>query len=168
MVLSREITDSYCVFVGKSNSFRGANGGLVPIFSVVCRQIVPRKGKFMAQLLSLDTFASDSGNLTVLEKIMPGPIKRVFYVYETDEMVHVGRRYANAWHAMVCLNGSCRIHTHDGFTENWFLLDDPQKCLLLEPKIWHRIDELTEGAFLVVYSNEYDDPPEYVLTDSSP
>lgn len=115
----------------------------------------------MAQLLFLDTFESDSGNLTVIEKIMPGSIKRVFYIYETDETLRIGRRYYRAWHAILCLNGSCRIHAQSGTQSTRFVLDDPRKCLLLEPEDWHQIEDLTGGAFLLVISNEYDDPADY-------
>jgi hypothetical protein len=34
----------------------------------------------MAKLLQLSTFESDAGDLTVFEKILPGDIKRVFYI----------------------------------------------------------------------------------------
>jgi hypothetical protein len=30
----------------------------------------------------LDTFSSDAGDLTVFEKILPGHIRRVFYIQE--------------------------------------------------------------------------------------
>ncbi|GAB3908343.1 FdtA/QdtA family cupin domain-containing protein [Larkinella knui] len=115
----------------------------------------------MAQLLYLDTFSSDSGNLTVIEKVLPGSIKRVFYIDEAEENRWVGRRYPKAWHAILCLNGQCRIGIQGSGTDNFFWLDDPKKCLLLEPEVWHRIDELTSGAFLLVISNEYDDPVEF-------
>jgi hypothetical protein len=117
----------------------------------------------MSQLFNLDTFAADSGNLTVIEKVMPGSIKRLFYIYEIDETLRVGHRYRTAWHAFICLNGSCRIYTHDGTSESYFMLDDPQKCLVIAPKDWHRIETLTEGAFLLVYSNEYDDPADVIV-----
>ncbi|WP_138989435.1 FdtA/QdtA family cupin domain-containing protein [Larkinella sp. C7] len=122
----------------------------------------------MAQLLFLDTFESDSGNLTVIEKIMPGSIKRVFYIYETEEMLQIGRRYHQAWHAILCLNGSCRIQAMSGSQSTRFVLDDPQKCLLLEPEDWHQIEELTSGAFLLVISNEYDDPADYGPANFNP
>lgn len=116
----------------------------------------------MAQLLHLDTFTAESGNLTVIEKILPGPIKQIFYVHEADEKWQIGRRHQTAWHALVCLRGNCRICSDDGVQEQYFELDDPQKCLLLEPKDWHLIEQFANGSLLLVISNQPHDPADYI------
>jgi hypothetical protein len=35
----------------------------------------------MAKLHQLKTFSSEKGNLTIFEKLIPGTIQRVFYIY---------------------------------------------------------------------------------------
>ncbi|GAB3315730.1 FdtA/QdtA family cupin domain-containing protein [Larkinella ripae] len=116
----------------------------------------------MARLLQLDTFSSDSGDLTVIEKILPGAIRRVYYVHEIREEQRVGRRHRQAWHVLVCLNGSCRIYCHDGIRERWYGLEKPQTCLVLEPRDWYFLDELAPGAILLVLSNEPSTPDDAV------
>ncbi|MGV3557956.1 sugar 3,4-ketoisomerase [Larkinella arboricola] len=116
----------------------------------------------MPQLLHLNTFTSDSGNLTVLENVMPGSIKRFFYIYDAEAAQRAGHRHRRAWHAMVCVNGSCRVYCHDGRDEQYVVLDHPQKCLVLEPRDWHSMDQFTRGAILLVLSNEYYDPTDYI------
>ena len=39
----------------------------------------------MAHLISLHTHIDKRGNLTVVEKVLPFDIKRVFYIYGVDD-----------------------------------------------------------------------------------
>ena len=39
----------------------------------------------MAQLIDLKTFTDNRGNLTVIEKVIPFDIKRIFYIYGVDD-----------------------------------------------------------------------------------
>ncbi|MCF0056694.1 FdtA/QdtA family cupin domain-containing protein [Dyadobacter sp. CY356] len=116
----------------------------------------------MPTLLQLDTFNSDSGNLTVFEKVMPGTIKRVFYIYGASEMSRGGHRHHTAWNALICLHGSCHIYNNDGILEEHYTLNSPTTCLILEPKDWHVMDSFSEDAILLVLSNEYYDRADYI------
>ncbi|GAB3262738.1 hypothetical protein GCM10027347_28650 [Larkinella harenae] len=118
----------------------------------------------MAQLFSLNTFASDSGYLTVIEKVMPGRIRRFFYNQEAEDRLRLGHRHHKAWHVIICLKGNTRIYTHNGRSETWFTLDTPQQCLILEPQDWHCLDELSAGALLLVLSNEPYDPADVIYS----
>ena len=53
----------------------------------------------MAKLLQLNTFESDAGDLTVFEKILPGEIKRVFYIRGREGHERGGHRHLNTWQA---------------------------------------------------------------------
>lgn len=116
----------------------------------------------MAKLITLETFSSDSGNLTVFEKILPGTIKRAFYIYGAENAVRAGHRHRQAWNALICLNGQCRVYVHDGEQETWHLLDDPEKCLILEPRDWHLMDNFSKETILLVLSNEFYDKADYI------
>jgi len=116
----------------------------------------------MAHLIELATFSSESGNLTVFEKIMPGPINRLFYIYGADNAVRAGHRHHKAWNALICLNGSCRVYVHDGNEETYFILNEPRQCLIIEPRDWHTMDSFTKEAILLVLSNELYDKADYI------
>lgn len=116
----------------------------------------------MPALLQLNTFPSDSGNLTVFEKIIPGPIKRAFYIYGASQMQRGGHRHHKSWNALICLSGSCRIYNNNGEVEEFFYLNDPSTCLILEPKDWHIMDRFSPDAILLVLSNEYYDQADYI------
>ena len=40
-----------------------------------------KKNRVMAKLVKLPTYNDNRGNLTVIEKILPFEIKRVYYIY---------------------------------------------------------------------------------------
>ena len=41
----------------------------------------------MAELIDLKTYTDQRGNLTVIEKVIPFDIKRIFYIYGVDDSV---------------------------------------------------------------------------------
>lgn len=116
----------------------------------------------MAHLLELNTFNSGAGNLTVFEKLIPGTIKRVFYIYGASDIKRGGHRHHKTWNALICLNGSCRVYSNNGQKEDYFMLEDPAQCLILEPEDWHIMDSFSESAILLVLSNEYYDQADYI------
>lgn len=117
----------------------------------------------MATLLELDSFKSESGDLTVLEKIFPTPIKRVFYICDVPSgSVRGGHRHHKTWQALVCLKGECRIFVDDGSSEDFYNLNSSNKCLILEPKDWHLMDMFSEGSILLVLANETYDKEDYI------
>ncbi|MEO1655671.1 MAG: FdtA/QdtA family cupin domain-containing protein, partial [Bacteroidota bacterium] len=93
----------------------------------------------MAQLINLKTFTDARGSLTVIEKVIPFAIKRIFYIYGVDDSERGGHRHQKTIQAAICLAGSCRVYCHSGRDESELLLDSPAKCLLLYPEDWHKM-----------------------------
>jgi tellurite resistance-related uncharacterized protein len=116
----------------------------------------------MAKLYELETFSSDRGNLTVFEKVLPGVIQRIFYIYQAGQDPRAGHRHHRAWNALICLKGSCRVYSDNGREEEMFRLADLRQCLVLEPEDWHTMDEFSEDAILLVVSNELYDKEDYI------
>ena len=118
----------------------------------------------MASLLNLKTLTDDRGNLTVIEKIIPFDIKRIFYIYGVDDSKRGGHKHKTTIQAAICLQGSCRIFCKTGELEEYFILDAPAKCLLLNPEDWHTMDQFTPDAILMVLASEYFDSNDYIFT----
>ncbi len=117
----------------------------------------------MASLLCLKTFIDKRGNLTVIEKVIPFDIKRIFYIYGVDDSVRGGHRHKKTIQAAVCLKGSCRIFNDNNITQEEFLLDSPDKCLLLMPEDWHKMYDFTPDAILMVLASEFFDENDYIF-----
>src|SRR5208283_3562581 len=111
----------------------------------------------MAKLINLKTFSDKRGNLTVIEKIIPFEIKRIFYIYGVDDSVRGGHRHHKTKQAAICLKGNCVVSNNDGNIKEDFYLDEPSKCLLIEPADWHNMHHFTEDAILMVLASEYFD-----------
>lgn len=116
----------------------------------------------MPKCIKLDTYPADSGNLTVFEKIIPGTIKRVFYIYGAGHIPRGGHRHKKTWNALICLHGHCKVHVNNGYEEGCYVLDDPSTCLILEPQDWHTMEAFSQEAILLVLSNEYYDKSDYI------
>ena len=117
----------------------------------------------MAQLIDLKTFTDKRGNLTVIEKVVPFDIKRIFYIYGVDESKRGGHRHKRTIQAAICIQGSCRIYNNNGKTEEYFELNRPDKCLLIQPEDWHTMDQFTPDAILMVLASEYFDANDYIF-----
>jgi dTDP-4-dehydrorhamnose 3,5-epimerase-like enzyme len=116
----------------------------------------------MAHIIDLKTFTDQRGNLTVIEKVIPFDIKRVFYIYGVDSSTRGGHRHHKTIQAAICIKGSCTIYNNDGEKEEVFELNQPNKCLILEPKDWHTMYNFTPDAILMVFASEYFDANDYI------
>ena len=116
----------------------------------------------MAKILKLTTHQTETGDLTVFEKHLPGGIKRVFYIQSAFNAIRGGHRHHKTYQALICVKGSCRVFSDDGVSQEYFILDKPELCLILEPKDWHIMDRFSEDAILLVISNEFYDKDDYI------
>ena len=117
----------------------------------------------MAKILDLKTFTDKRGNLTVIEKIFPFDIKRIFYIYGVDDSVRGGHRHKKTVQAAVCIQGSCRIFSDNNIVQNEFHLSVPSQCLLLNPEDWHYMDTFTSDCILMVFASEFYTPDDYIF-----
>jgi dTDP-4-dehydrorhamnose 3,5-epimerase-like enzyme len=116
----------------------------------------------MAHLINLKTFTDARGNLTVIEKVIPFEIKRLFYIYGVDDSIRGGHRHHQTIQAAISLRGSCVIENNDGEKKEEFVLDSPDKCLILEPKDWHQMHSFSKDAILMVLASEYFNEHDYI------
>jgi dTDP-4-dehydrorhamnose 3,5-epimerase-like enzyme len=116
----------------------------------------------VAQLINLKTFTDTRGNLTVIEKVIPFVIKRIFYIYGVDDSVRGGHRHHKTIQSAVCIQGSCMISINNGLEKQEFNLNAPHKCLILEPSDWHTMHNFSKDAILMVLASEYFDSSDYI------
>jgi hypothetical protein len=117
----------------------------------------------MAKIIDLKTFTDKRGNLTVIEKVIPFDIKRVFYIYGVDDSVRGKHRHHKTIQAAISIKGSCRIYTDNNIIQEEFILDKPSKCLILYPEDWHLMDQFTEDCILMVFASEYYNQEDYIF-----
>ena len=118
----------------------------------------------MAQLIKLKTHSDLRGSLTVIERVIPFLIKRVFFIYGVVDSVRGGHRHHLTEQAAICLRGRCRIHCDNGKDQADFLLDSPDKCLLIPHEDWHTMSDFTPDAILLVLASTEYDIQDYIFT----
>jgi hypothetical protein len=119
----------------------------------------------MAYLIKLKTHSDKRGNLTVIEKEIPFEIKRIFYIYGVDESKRGGHRHKATVQAAICINGKCTVTNNDGKERKEFILDHPNKCLILEAKDFHEMHSFSADAVLLVLASTSFDPSDYIWED---
>ena len=119
----------------------------------------------MAKIIDLQTFTDTRGNLTVVEKILPFDIKRVFYIYGVDDSVRGKHRHFKTIQAAISIQGSCIINSQSkdyGIIES-FELNTASKCLLIEPQDFHSMENFTKDCILMVFASEYYNKEDYIF-----
>jgi len=117
----------------------------------------------MAYLIDLKSFTDKRGNLTVIEKTIPFDIRRIFYIYGVDDSSRGGHRHKKTIQAAICIKGSCHIYNTNGSAREDFLLDRPDRCLILEPADWHNMAKFSPDAILMILASEYFDHNDYIF-----
>lgn len=120
----------------------------------------------MATLLTLTNIRDERGHLTVLdnmEELLPFPVKRIFYIHQAAG-VRGGHRHFCTQHAVICLTGSCQVTINDGNKEKTYVLDAPDKCLIIDVADWHTMHHFSEGAILLALASTVYNPADYIYT----
>ena len=105
------------------------------------------------------------GSLTFLEgkRDIPFPIRRVYWITETDANLHRGfHAHKLNCQLLFCPHGSIDILLDDGEKKDTVRLDDPGKGLILMPGLWREMVWNQSGSVLCVLASEYYDPAEYI------
>jgi len=117
----------------------------------------------MAHVIDLQTFTDTRGNLTVIDNVLPFPIKRVFYIYGVDSSKRGGHRHHKTIQAAICIQGECKIYNNNGSKEDVFHLSKPSVCLIINPEDWHTMFEFSKDAILMVLASEPFDANDYIF-----
>ncbi len=106
--------------------------------------------------IDLPTFADERGALTVLEGALPFTPVRTYWIYGADGQTRGGHRHRVTRQALIAVHGGVSIYVNDGVAEKTIVLDQPGKCLLVEPKDWHTMTFGPGSVLLVMASHPYD------------
>ncbi len=116
----------------------------------------------MAHIINLSTFKDTRGILTVLDRIVDFKIRRLFYIYNVDHSSRGGHRHHKTHQAAICIQGSCSISNNNGAQEDTFLLNSPDKCLIIKPEDWHIMHDFSTDAILLVLASTAFNPKDYI------
>ena len=115
----------------------------------------------MAKIVEIPTFGDARGELSVLEKIVKFPIRRVYFIHHAEGL-RGGHRHKKNIQFLVAVAGKVLIHVNNGHEKIDYHLDSPRKGLILETADWHTMDAFTEDCVLLVLASEPYDVNDYI------
>ncbi len=118
----------------------------------------------MANIIDLPSYTDDRGSLNVIEKVIPFDIKRIYWMYNITKS-RGGHRHKQTRQALICLKGQCDVYINNGKTKHNFLLNESDKCLLVEPEDWHTLNHFSLDAILLVLASHHFDKNDYIHED---
>ena len=117
------------------------------------------------KILEFADLGDDRGNLVVVEgeQDIPFEIKRVFYIYGSDDKVirgqHANRR---AEFVLINVSGTSKVRVDNGFQEETIELNRPRMGLYLPTMLWKDMYDFSRDSVLLVLSNIHYDGGEYI------
>lgn len=105
------------------------------------------------------------GKLVALESgiNIPFEIKRVFYIYGTQESVPRGQ---HAHHAtkqyLIAINGNCLVTLDNGSKKEIFQLSSPNFGLFQDAMVWGEMHDFSPDCVLLVLASDYYDEGDYI------
>jgi mannose-6-phosphate isomerase-like protein (cupin superfamily) len=116
------------------------------------------------ELLDIPTIADTRGNLAVIEKdILPYQVKRVYYLFDVpSDSFRGGHAHKEQLEFLIALSGSFTVTIDNGKSKKSFLLNKPNKGLLLPTGIWRELEDFSSGAICLVLSSGEFDEDDYI------
>ena len=119
----------------------------------------------ISRLEEFKVLGDHRGQLVALEanKQIPFDVKRVFYIYGTQEGVPRGNHsHYKTKQFLVAVNGSCKVTLDNGKMKETFDLNKPNLGLFQDALIWGSMHDFSSDCVLMVLAEEYYDISDYI------
>lgn len=107
----------------------------------------------------------ERGSLVALEaeKTVPFAIKRVYYIFGTQQGVARGfHAHRQLKQVAICITGKCKIILDDGKKREEAWLGSSTKGLLIGDLVWREMHEFSADCVLLVLASEHYDEADYI------
>ena len=116
-------------------------------------------------ILEFADLGDERGKLVVIEgsRNVPFDIKRVFYIYGSDDTVVRGQHAnRNSEFVLINVSGTSKVRVDNGFEEEIIELNRPRMGLYLPTMLWKDMYDFSEDSVLLVITNTHYDGAEYI------
>ena len=121
--------------------------------------------KDVCKVLEFPDLGDERGKLVVVEgeDSVPFEIKRIFYIYGSDDTVKRGQ-HANRESEFVLINvsGTSKVRIDNGHSEAIIELDRPRMGLYIPKMVWKDMYDFSEDSVLLVIASTHYDGNEYI------
>lgn len=119
----------------------------------------------LLQWVDFPPLGDERGSLVALEgeRTVPFEIKRVYYIFGTQQDVARGfHAHLNLKQVAVCVTGQCRMVLDDGTSREEAWLDSPTKGLVIGHSVWREMHDFSPDCVLLVLASEHYDENDYI------
>lgn len=119
----------------------------------------------LIQTINFKELGDRRGSLLALEgnKNVPFEIKRVYYIYNTENGVSRGfHAHKELLQLAICISGSCRFIMDNGINKEEIILNSPSTGLLIPNMIWHEMHNFSDDCIIIVLANEVYQESDYI------
>ena len=119
----------------------------------------------LVEWVNFPPLGDDRGSLVALEanKTIPFAIKRVYYIFATQQNVARGfHAHKNLQQVAICVTGKCRMILDDGQQREEVWLDAPTKGLIIGDLVWREMHDFSDDCVLLVLASEHYDEADYI------
>ena len=117
------------------------------------------------KMINFKVMGDERGSLIALEvnHNIPFDIKRVFYIYGTQEGVPRGNHsHYKAKQLLIAINGGCKVTLDDGKEKKTYTLNKPNIGLFQDALIWGSMHDFSQDCVLMVLSDMYYNDRDYI------
>lgn len=120
---------------------------------------------FNCTIIELNKVKNRAGNITIVEtnKDIPFPIERVYYLYDVpSDEERGGHAHKELYQLIVAASGSFTITLDDGKVKRSFMLNNPNRGLLITPGIWRELGDFSSGSVCLVLASMLYSSDDYI------
>ena len=115
--------------------------------------------------INLTVLGDERGSLVAVESqiSLPIDIVRTYYIFGTKNDVTRGNHaHYKLQQYMVCVCGSCNVLLDDGYREVTVKLDRPNRCISINPMVWHSMSNFSSDTVILVFADAVYDESDYI------
>ena len=118
------------------------------------------------EIINFNEYGDERGNLVVAEgdgMDVPFAIKRVFYMYGSDDEVISGQHGKRKKEfVLINVSGTSKVKVDNGYETEIIELNKPRMGLYLKTMVWKDMYDFSPDSVLLVLASEHYDGEEYI------
>jgi len=118
-----------------------------------------------SRLINFNVLGDERGSLIALEENhnVPFDVKRVFYIYGTQEGIPRGQHsHHKTKQLLIAINGGCKVTLDDGNKKETYTLNKPNVGLFQDALVWGTMHDFSNDCVLMVLADTYYDSNDYI------
>ncbi len=117
------------------------------------------------KIINFDIKGDERGSLAAIEQLkdIPFEIKRVYYIFDTQENFVRGKHaHTQLEQVLICVSGNCKVKLDNGKEQEIIELKGRNQGLFIGIMIWREMYDFSKDCVLLVLASEYYDEKEYI------